>query len=125
MTTDASKKKEFKLRVYKFVLRLLKFLNAVPNNIVIIEIKKQCVRSGCSVGANYFESEAAISRKDYQNFFHISLKSANETKFWLAVIRDSGFCPKQQLPELEWLLNELIEIANILAASLITMKKNN
>lgn len=117
-------KQEFKLRIYRYIIRLLKFLCALPNNVVLIEIKKQLTRSGTSMGANFFEAEAASSKKDYQNYFHISLKSANESKFWLAVIRDSGLCQKDLLPELEYSLNETKEIANILAKSLITMKNN-
>jgi len=115
-------KQEFKLRLYKYIIRLLKFLVKLPNNPVIYEIKRQLTRSGTSMGANYFEAEAASSKKDFQNYFHISLKSANESKFWLAVIRDAGFCPKNLLPELEYLLQETKELANILAKSLITMK---
>jgi four helix bundle protein len=117
-------KQEFKLRMYKYIIRLLKFLVKLPNNPVIQEIKRQLTRSGTSMGANYFEAEAASSKKDFQNYFHISLKSANESKFWLAVLRDSNLCPKNLLPELEYLLQETKEIANIIAKSLITMKNN-
>ena len=38
---------------------------------------------------------------------------------WLALLRDTG---KGDRIELEWLLKELIEIANILASSIITLK---
>lgn len=117
-------KQEFKLRIYKYIIRLLKFLVKLPYNSVIQELKKQLTRSGTSIGANYFEAEAASSKKDFQNYFHISLKSANESKFWLAVLRDSKFCPNNLLSELEYLLQETKELANIIAKSLITMKSN-
>ena len=52
-------------------------------------------------------------------FFHYSLKSANESKFWLTILRDSG---KGNKEEIEVLLNELIEIANILGSNLLTLK---
>lgn len=110
--------------MYKYVIRLLKFLVKLPNNPVIYEIKKQTTRSGTSIGANYFEAEAASSKKDFQNYFHISLKSANESKFWLALIRDSNFCPDNLKIELEYLLQETKELSNIIAKSLITMKNN-
>lgn len=115
-------KQDFKLRLYKYIIRLLRFLAKLSNDPVIREIKKQLTRSGCSIGANYFEAEAASSKKDFQNYFHISLKSANESKFWLAVLKDAGFCQKILLIELDCLLQETKEIANIFASSLLTMK---
>jgi len=115
-------RQEFKLRLYKYIIRLLKFLVKLPDDAVTQEIKKQLTKSGTSMGANYFEAEAASSRKDYQNYFHISLKSTNESKFWLAVLRDANLCPNNLLSELEYLLKETKELANIFASSLLTMK---
>ena len=61
------RKKEFKHRIYQYVLRLIRFLTKLPNEPVIAEIKRQLTRSGTSVGANYFEALAASSKKDFQN----------------------------------------------------------
>ena len=58
-------KQEFKLRIYRYVIRLLKFLVKLPNEPVTREIKSQLTRSGTSIGANYFEAEGASSKKDY------------------------------------------------------------
>ncbi|MBU4421489.1 four helix bundle protein [Candidatus Parcubacteria bacterium] len=115
-------KQEFKLRIYRYIIRLIQFLSRLPNEPVIREIKSQATRSGTSIGANYFEAEAASSKKDYQNFFHHALKSANETKFWLAILRDGGLIPSDLKNECDCLLQETKELSNILAASLITMK---
>lgn len=115
-------KQDFKLRLYRFVIRLLKFLARLPDTPVIREIKSQLTRSGTSMGANYFEAEAASSKKDYQNFFHHCLKSANETRFWLACLRDSNLAPKELLEECNYFLRETGEIANIFASSILTMK---
>jgi len=62
------KRNEFKLRLYKFIIRLLKFLAKIPYNVVTNEIKKQATRSGTSMGANYFEARGASSKKDFHNF---------------------------------------------------------
>jgi len=56
------------------------------------------------------------------NFFTIALKSANETKLWLALLRDSGRAKKE---EADKFLSEVTEIANIFAASILTMKNKN
>ncbi len=115
-------KQEFKLRIYRYVIKFLKFLVKLPNNPVVREIKGQLIRSGTSIGANYFEAEAASSKKDYQNYFSIALKSANESKFWLAILKDSGLVLKGVLEESNELLKEVKEIANIFGASILTMR---
>jgi len=115
-------KQAFKLRIYRYVIRLIKFLVKIPNEPVSREIKSQLTRSGTSIGANYFEAEAASSKKDYQNYFSIALKSTNESKFWLSVIMDSNLLPAESNNECNELLKETKEIANILGASILTMK---
>lgn len=80
---------------------------------------KQLLRSGTSVLANYVEANSASSKKDFINFFTHSLKSANESKVWLALLRDTR---KSSAAEVGPLLKELEEIANILASSILTLK---
>ena len=115
-------KEEFKFRLYRYVIRLIKFLVKLPNSPVIREIKSQLTRSGTSMGANYFEAKGASSKKDYINYYAISLKSANESLFWLAVLKDGGLVPKELKEECEYLIKETKEIANIFASSILTMK---
>jgi len=69
--------------------------------------------------ANYVESSSASSRKDFINFFTHSLKSANESKMWISLLKDIA---KGDQNELKWLLNELVEISNIIASSILTLK---
>jgi len=120
MENDKEKfKKEFKARVYKFILRLVRFVDTLSKDMSSQIFAKQILRSGTSIGANYIEAQASSSKKDFTNFFHHSLKSANETKFWLAILRDTGKCEEKKADEL---LKELTEIANILGASILTLK---
>ena len=112
-------KNEFKKRLYNWVLRLIKFIDKLPKDSVCSIMGKQLMRSGTSILANYIEANSASSKKDFINFFTHSLKSANESKVWLTLLRDTN---KGNQEELKWLLNKLIEIANILASSIITLK---
>jgi four helix bundle protein len=118
----AKQKQEFRNRIFRYTIRLLKFLVKLPNDPVTREIKSQLTCSGTSMGANYFEAEAASSKKDYQNFFNHALKSANESKFWLACLKEAGLIPSVSQEEWNFLFKETKEIANILAASILTMK---
>ena len=121
MPSDRVKfKKEFKERVYKLSLRLIEFIDRLPKGRASRIIGDQLLRSGTSVGANYVEAQAAASRKDFINFFTYSLKSANESKFWLALLRDSG---KANREEADSLLGEANEISKILASSIVTLKR--
>ena len=120
MKNDKEKfKTELKRRIYSWVLRLIKFLDTLPKDTVSQRIVDQLFRSGSSIGANYIEAQAASSKKDFTNFLHHALKSANESKFWLAIIRDTQRDDPQGI---EVLLKELIEISNILGASILTLK---
>jgi len=120
MENDNAKfKNEFKKRLYNWVLRLIKFIDKLPKDSVCHVLGKQLLRSGTSILANYIEANSASSKKDFINFFTHSLKSANESKVWLTLLRDTD---KGDKNELVWLLKELIEIANILASSILTLK---
>lgn len=120
MENDKEKfKNEFKKRLYSWVLRLIKFIDQLPRDSVCAVVGRQLLRSGTSILANYIEANSASSRKDFINFFTYALKSANESKVWLTLLRDTG---KGGQAELEWLLKELIEIANIVASSILTLK---
>lgn len=120
MKNDKEKfKKEFKKRIYNFILQLLELIDSLPKNNSVQIIGKQLLRSGTSIGANHTEAQASSSKRDFTNYFHHALKSVNETKFWLALLRD---CKKSDSQKTNLLFNEVIEISNILAVSLLTLK---
>lgn len=120
MQNDKSKfTDEFKRRIYRYTLDSIKFIDALPKEKTTEAIGNQLLRSATSIGANIVEATAASSRKDYTNFFNHALKSANETIFWLGLLRDSGKADKNKANKL---LKETTEIANILASSILTLK---
>ena len=112
-------KEEFRRRVYQFALHTIEFTERLPKEQTSRIIGDQLLRSATSIGANIAEAQGAVSKKDYTNFFAYALKSANETKFWLSLLQDSG---KSQKEPGSRLLKEVTEIANVLAASILTLK---
>jgi four helix bundle protein len=112
-------KNEFKKRLYIFVLKMIKFIDKLPSDNVSKRIGDQLLRSGISMLGNYIEGQSASSRKDFVNFFNHSLKSANESKLWFLLLRDSKRVTDERV---EWFLKELNEIANIFASSVLTLK---
>jgi four helix bundle protein len=65
------------------------------------------------------EGGSGSTKKDFINFFHIALKSANETKYWLCLIRDTIEVDKNKVREL---LKEVDEISRIIASILLATK---
>ncbi|MGB9716358.1 MAG: four helix bundle protein [Thermodesulfovibrionales bacterium] len=112
-------KADLKTRCYHFSVSIIKFLEILPTKRVYIIIGDQLLRSATSIGANITEAKSSSSRRDFIKFYEISLKSANETKYWLGLLRDATSLDKK---EIEKLLNEVEEISKMLAASLLTLK---
>jgi four helix bundle protein len=118
-TNKEQLKSDFKKRLYGFTLKLIEFIDRLPKDSVSVRLGDQLLRSGTSVIANYVEARAASSRKDFTNFLNTSLKSANESKLWFALLRDSH---RTKNEDIAWFLKELDEISNILASSVLTLK---
>lgn len=110
-----------KERAYFFCLKLIKFVDSLNSKDMTTQIiMKQLIRSGTSIGANIVEAQAGSSKKDFANFYTHALKSANETKFWIGLLRDSHKSDKETSNNL---LKETREIANILGSSILTLKR--
>jgi four helix bundle protein len=112
-------KNEFKKRIYSFVLKLIEFLDGLPKDNVSKRLGDQLLRSGTSILGNYIEGQSASSKKDFTNYFNYSLKSANESKIWFALLRDSKRATSEQV---DWFLKELNEMSKIFASSVLTLK---
>ncbi|MGB2762339.1 MAG: four helix bundle protein [Minisyncoccales bacterium] len=112
-------KNNLKQRAYKYSLNLIEFIDKLPKDFSSQIIAKQLLRSGTSIGANIIEAHGSNGRRDFANFFSHALKSANESKYWLGLLRDTNKSSKENA---DVLLNETIELSNIVAASLITIR---
>lgn len=129
MTTQSSKlkaqsnsskrKTELRYRCYDFSIAIIKFIDSLPNQKTYWVIADQLLRSATSVGANIIEAKASSSRRDFIRFYEIALKSANETKYWLCLLRDAT---KAERIDANKLLKETEEISKILGSSILTLK---
>ncbi len=91
----------------------------MPRNAAGFEIAKQLIRSAGSVGANYPATARAKSKADFINKIEIVLKEADESHYWLEIIRDSGL---KQGEAVEKLIIEANELTAIFAATDKTIK---
>ena len=116
---NAKTKTDLKHRTYKYSIAIIEFLDTLPKDTSSQVIVKQLLRSATSIGANVVEAKGACSKRDFTNFFNHSLKSANESLYWLGLLRDAK---KIDNPQLTSLLNETKESANILGSSILIHK---
>jgi four helix bundle protein len=111
-----------KHRAFYFSRDIILLTGRQKYNRVYFSLFDQLVRSSTSIGANLVEGIAGASKNDFIKFNIIALKSANETKYWLSLIKETLDIDKEDITDL---IKEVNEIANIIASIIINAKKNS
>ena len=109
---------------YAFALRIIKLYKHLVAEQKEFVLSKQVLRSGTSIGALVIESEHAQSKADFINKLNIALKEANETEYWLMLLRDSNYLDEKSFTSIHTDSVELIKLlASIVKSSKETLKK--
>lgn len=106
---DIMKENVLKDKSYRFALRIVKLCHFLNDKREYV-LSKQVLRSGTAIGALVRESEFAQSRADFVNKLHIALKEANETKYWLSLLHDSGYLNQKMHESIGPEIDELIKL---------------
>jgi four helix bundle protein len=109
-----------KHRAFLFAKDIVAFRGSQHYDRIHFSIFDQLMRSGTSIGANLVEGRAGSSRKDFLNYYAIALKSSNETKYWLCLIRDTIAIDRNRTIEL---IQEADEISKIVGAIIVSSKR--
>lgn len=96
---------------FAFAIEIVNYCDFLKKN-KDFEIASQLLKSGTSIGANAREAQRGVSRKDFKNKLGISLKEADETKYWLEILDATG------RPMPNKLMNKCEELIKILVAIL-------
>lgn len=112
---------DIKERSYNFSKEIVLFIAQSNFDRIYNSVFDQVLRSGTSIGANIEEGKSGSSTRDFRKFYIIALKSANETKYWLSLIRDTNLS-KVPVAKQEELLNEVSQLAKIIASIIINLK---
>ena len=107
-------------KVVIFSKEVIMFVKVCRFDRIYSSLFDQLIRSSSSIGANLVEAKAGSSKKDWKKFYVISLKSANETKYWLCLIRDTLDTDKERINKL---LKEADEISRIIARIIMNSAK--
>jgi four helix bundle protein len=73
-------------KAFEFALKIIALNKELINNKELV-LSKQVLRSGTSIGANINEALGGVSTKDFQHKLSIALKEANETEYWLKLLK--------------------------------------
>ncbi len=108
-------------RAFLFAKNVLLFVGETKYDRIYFSLFDQLVRSSTSVGANLAEGMAGVSKKDFFSYYAVALKSANETKYWLNLIKEINISNNKIINEL---ITEADQISKIIAKIIINTKSS-
>ena len=103
-------KTELEVRTKEFSVRIVRLIRTFPKTVDGIEVGRQLLRSGTSIGANYREANRAESKPDFIHKVGIAEKEASETVYWLEICEAA---PLGDAGEVRALLKESRELLAI------------
>jgi four helix bundle protein len=115
-------KTDLRNRCYNYSVRIIRFIASFPEKRLYWVISDQLLRSATSIGANVIEAKSASSKRDFIKFYEIALKSANETIYWLGLLKDALNVNGIEIEDLQ---KETVELSKMIAASIITLKNKD
>lgn len=103
----------------KFAIRIVNLYKYLKTEQKKYILSKQILRSGTSIGAMVREAEFGQTLPDFIHKLSIAQKEANETQYWLELLKETDFITINQFESLN---TEAIELLKIITASLKTAK---
>ena len=104
---------------YAFAIQVVKTSERLIVERKEFVLAKQLLRSGTAIGALIREAEFAQSKADFINKMSIALKEANETVYWLCLLKDVGYLNEDIFTVLSTNCKEII---SMLVATVKTSK---
>ena len=105
---------------YSFAITIVNMVRDLQREQKEFVLSRQVLRSGTAIGALIREAEFGQSRADFANKMSIALKEANETEYWLSLLKDTNTISADQFECLHPACKELIAM---LVATVKTTKR--
>jgi len=115
------RKNVLKEKSFVFALRVVKAYKYLTEEKQEYILSKQLLRSGTAIGALVHEAEYTQSIPDFINKMSVALKEANETEYWLMLLKESEFIENGVYLSI---VNECQELLRLLISTINTSKKN-
>ncbi|WP_319420975.1 four helix bundle protein [Pleurocapsa sp. FMAR1] len=111
-------------KAYCFAIRIVNAYKYLIESKREYVLSKQLLRSGTSIGANVAEANGAISPADFSAKISIAYKETLETKYWLSLLKDTGYIDIKSFDSIYQNADELAKILfSILKTTRIKTKK--
>ena len=107
---------------YAFALRAIKAYKFLSEKKREFVLSKQMLRSGTAIGALVREAEHAQSDADFINKMNIALKEANETEYWLMLLKDSDYIDEKSFTSIQ---KDCVEVIKLLISIVKTSKEKH
>jgi len=107
---------------YQFAKRIVKCNTYLHQKKSEYVLSKQLLRSGTAIGALIAEGKYAQSKSDFINKLYIALKEANESKYWIRLLKDCDYLERHLADSL---LCDVEELIKLLSSSTKTAKENH
>ncbi|MBQ9215929.1 MAG: four helix bundle protein [Prevotella sp.] len=105
---------------FQFAIRIVKLNRYLMEEKKEFVLSKQILRAGTSIGANIAEAQFAQSKPDFASKMHISLKEANETRYWLRLLKATDIIESSLL---DTIISDCDELIDMLVATCRTSKE--
>ena len=103
-----------KQKSFDFAMRIVNAYKELTENKREFVLSKQMLRSGTSIGANIREAQRAQTTADFASKLTIALKEAEETLYWIELLKGSLYMDSQ---EADVLYGECEELVKMLVSS--------
>lgn len=110
-----------KTKSYEFAIKIVEISQTLIHEKKEYIITKQLMKSGTAIGALISEAEFGQSKRDFINKMNISLKEANETLYWINILKDTGYIEIEIFTNLNKQCSELVAM---LVSTIKTSKRN-
>ncbi len=114
-----SEESVLRTKSYAFAIRIVGLSRLLRDDHREYVLSKQLLRSGTAVGALIREAEFGQSRADFGSKMAIALKEANETQYWLSLLKDTNYL---DLRAYESISSDCLELIRMLVATVKTIK---
>jgi len=101
------------------IIRLYQYLCREKKEYVL---SKQLLRSGTAIGALIREAEQAESKADFIHKLAIALKEANETDYWLDLLKATDYLEDKAFNSIK---SDIVELLKLLTSIIKSTKENN
>ncbi|MFP4096075.1 MAG: four helix bundle protein [Cyclobacteriaceae bacterium] len=76
---------------FAFAVRIVRLYQHLTQEKKEFVLSRQLLRSGTGIGANVEEGVGGFTRKDFRAKLSIAYKEARETKYWLRLLKETGY----------------------------------